>query len=596
MLRVGNDNAATLSAEKPSVPGCAFWRLDPAESSDSFFERFGSTIVSRGIVDAASLDRAMRAALKTNDRLDLVLLKLGLIEETRLCDEIASALNLAVVKTEDVPTEEVDDWLFSPQFVRNRRILPLKVDRDRIVIAEVDPFDSEPRAALAYMSGRVVETRMIENSAFQKAYHRIYDKLPSTTEQLDDHRLTEVSDADVERLRDIASEAPVIKLVSELITEAVDARASDVHLEPAQNGLDVRFRINGHLHPKHSFPSGLQAAVTSRIKIMARLDIAEKRMPQDGRIRMPIKGVDVDFRVSTIPIPFGESIVLRILDRSRVALDFPALGFSADDTDAISSLAKQPNGIFLVTGPTGSGKTTTLYTALSGINRPSTKIFTVEDPVEYQLAGINQVQVQPSIGLDFPHALRSILRQDPDVIMIGEIRDLETAKIAIQASLTGHLVLSTLHTNSAAGTVTRLIDMGIQPYLLASTLNGILAQRLVRRLCEHCARPHPHASMWESRIRDELGARLPTSPQRIGAECGCPKCQGTGFTGRLAITELLVMDKRQRAHVLSGSAETELENAGEEAGFNKLYISGLLKVWAGQTTIEDVLSSTKGTP
>ena len=277
----------------------------------------------------------------------------------------------------------------------------------------------------------------------------------------------------------------MIRLVNQIIANAVEARASDIHIEPNVDQVLVRYRIDGMLRTAQVLAPALRAAITSRIKIMSKLDIAERRMPQDGRIKVAVRGVDIDFRVSTIPTIFGESVVMRILDRSRVELDFAKLGFAADHISALQGLMHEPNGIILVTGPTGSGKTTTLYTALKSLNSSERKIFSVEDPIEYQLAGINQVQVRPEIGLDFPHALRAILRQDPDIIMIGEIRDLETARIAIQSSLTGHLVLSTLHTNSAAAAITRLIDIGVENYLLASTVKGVVAQRLVRKLCRH---------------------------------------------------------------------------------------------------------------
>ncbi len=574
-------------------PDLSSFILDPV----NFFQGLGATLVDEGILDEASLVRAQRAAAKTNERLDQVLLKLGLIPETRLCSEIAAALGISVVGLDDIPIAPISPELIDAHFVRSRRVLPLQVDEESIVLAEVDPFDGEPREALSYLTGLPVRTRLVEATVFQRAVQGLYVETSQPHEQNNrDPRFDGVSEADVERLRDIAGEAPVIRLVNEVIAEAADARASDIHLEPVQDGLDVRYRIDGHLHRMRTLAHGLQAAVSSRIKIMARLDIAERRMPQDGRIKAPVRGVDIDLRVSTIPTAFGESIVLRILDRSRVELNFSTLGFSKGEIADLSRLTGQPNGIFLVTGPTGSGKTTTLYTALAGINRPSAKIFTVEDPIEYQLAGINQVQVQPSIGLDFPHALRSILRQDPDVIMIGEIRDLETAKIAIQASLTGHLVLSTLHTNSAAATVTRLIDMGLEHFLLASTLNGVLAQRLVRRLCPHCSEPHPDALLWAERITADLGGTLPSSPPRVMRAKGCPSCRNTGFSGRLAIAELMTIGERQRAQILAHSSEVDLEASARADGMNALYESGLSKVWSGMTTIEDVLSITKVAP
>jgi general secretion pathway protein E len=320
---------------------------------------------------------------------------------------------------------------------------------------------------MAYLTGRAVKVRIFVPADFDKTFDGLYKSQTSAGRATRGGE--DASELDVQRLRDMASEAPVIRLVNQIIADAVEGRASDIHIEPNVDSVLVRYRVDGMLRTGHVLASSLRAAITSRIKIMSKLDIAERRMPQDGRIKIAVRGVDIDFRVSTIPTVFGESVVMRILDRSRVELDFERLGFHAKHIATLSKLLAEPNGIILVTGPTGSGKTTTLYTALKGLNAPDTKVFTVEDPVEYQIAGINQVQVQAGIGFDFPHALRSILRQDPDIIMIGEIRDLETARIAIQSSLTGHLVLSTLHTNSAAAAITRLVDMGVENYLLAST-------------------------------------------------------------------------------------------------------------------------------
>ena len=329
------------------------------------------------------------------------------------------------------------------------------------------------------------------------------------------------------RLEDMASEAPVIRLVHDLITRAVEAQASDIHIEPREDSVRVRYRIDGVLTTVETLPLSLRAAVTSRVKIMAHLNIAERRLPQDGRVKATVRGRPIDFRVSTMPTMLGESVVMRILDRSSVPLDFAPLGFRGAVLDGFMRLLAQPNGIILVTGPTGSGKTTTLYTALHLLNKAESKLFTVEDPIEYQLAGINQIQVQPKIGLTFAHALRSILRQDPDIIMVGEIRDLETAQMAIQASLTGHLVLSTLHTNGAAASLTRLMDMGVDDYLLASTVTGILAQRLVRRLCTKCAAP-------ETAPPPLIARRGDTHQDLSGLrrKVGCQACRNTGYQGR----------------------------------------------------------------
>ena len=391
----------------------------------------------------------------------------------------------------------------------------------------------------------------------------------------------------------MASEAPTIRLVNQIIFNAVELRASDIHVEPNVDSVLVRYRIDGALRTAQILPPNLRAAVTSRIKIMSRLDIAERRLPQDGRIKIAVRGVDIDFRVSTIPTVFGESVVLRILDRSRIDLNFERLGFHEKHIAALQELMAQPNGIILVTGPTGSGKTTTLYTALKGLNSSDRKLFTVEDPIEYQLAGINQVQVHPAIGFDFPHALRSILRQDPDIIMIGEIRDLETAQIAIQSSLTGHLVFSTLHTNSAAATITRLVDMGIENYLLASTVKGVLAQRLVRRLCRHCAEPHGNAEFWADEIARKAPAADVNGAPRIRRPRGCAECGQSGFSGRTTIAELLLIDAGIHRMILERSSDVEIERAARASGMSTMYESGIAKVWRGETTIEEVLQVTR---
>jgi general secretion pathway protein E len=355
----------------------------------------------------------------------------------------------------------------------------------------------------------------------------------------------------------------------------------------------VRYRIDGMLRTAQTLAPALRAAITSRIKIMSKLDIAERRMPQDGRIKIVVRGVDVDFRVSTIPTMFGESVVMRVLDRTRVELDFVRLGFSTDHITVLRRLMHEPNGIILVTGPTGSGKTTTLYTALKTLNSVERKIFSVEDPIEYQLTGVNQVQVQAEIGLDFPHALRAILRQDPDIIMIGEIRDLETARIAIQASLTGHLVLSTLHTNSAAASITRLIDIGVENYLLASTLKGVLAQRLVRKLCSYCICEHDSAAYWASELaRTVPGIEALGSPS-IRMARGCTECGNVGFSGRSTIAEILLLNEDVNRLILSNSSDDRINTAAREGGMINMYEMGAVKVWRGETTVEEVLRVTR---
>ncbi|MFH1495981.1 MAG: type II secretion system ATPase GspE, partial [Pseudomonadota bacterium] len=404
-------------------------------------------------------------------------------------------------------------------------------------------------------------------------------------------REEEGGNEDLQQLKDLASEAPIIRLVSLIISHALEARASDIHIEPFENRFIVRYRVDGVMHEVESPPRRFSAAVISRIKIMASLDIAERRLPQDGRIKLRIQGKEIDLRVSTVPTMHGESVVMRILDKSGTTLDFTALGFDPDVLQRFMDVLMQPHGILLVTGPTGSGKTTTLYTALDKLNNPDLKILTVEDPVEYQMEGINQIQVKPQIGLTFANALRSIVRQDPDVIMIGEIRDLETAQIAVQSALTGHMVLSTLHTNDAASTVNRLLDMGMDDYLLTSTVNGILAQRLVRTLCSHCRETYPALP---EVVRDmQLKRYTSADPVMLCRSVGCEQCGGTGYKGRLSIVELLVMSDAIRSLVMRHVTAGEIRQQAIAEGMQTMYENGLRKAVEGTTTIEEVLRVTR---
>ncbi len=395
-------------------------------------------------------------------------------------------------------------------------------------------------------------------------------------------------DHDVGQLRDMAFEAPVVRLVNLLIEGALAAEASDVHIEPFEDSLRVRYRVDGLLYDQESPPRRLQAALTSRIKIMAELNIAERRLPQDGRIRVTAQGRRVDIRVSTVPTVHGESIVMRLLDRSSVFLPFDRLGFSPRTAEGFETLIHRPHGILLVTGPTGSGKTTTLYAALDKINRADLKIITVEDPVEYQLKGVNQIPVRAKIGLSFASGLRHIVRQDPDVIMVGEIRDLETAEIAIQASLTGHLVFSTLHTNDAPGAVTRLQDMGCEPYLVSSVLNGVLAQRLVRRVCPACRAPdHPDpADLLAIGLTDPTGVELFRGK-------GCNECRGTGYRGRLGIYELFRVTEDARSLILQKAPTGDIRRYAVEHGMTTLRTDGWAKASAGITTVDEILRVTQ---
>jgi general secretion pathway protein E len=403
----------------------------------------------------------------------------------------------------------------------------------------------------------------------------------------------DVNEADVEHLKDLASEAPVIRMVNLIMQRAVEMRASDIHVEPFEQVLKVRFRVDGVLREVESPPVRSTAAVISRIKIMAKLNIAERRLPQDGRIKLQVQGKELDLRVSTVPTMHGESVVIRLLHKESIKFDFGSLGFEGEALNRFLGVLEQPHGIILITGPTGSGKSTSLYTALHKINTPDRKIITVEDPVEYQLEGVNQIQTKPQIGLTFAAALRSIVRQDPDVIMIGEMRDIETARIAVQSALTGHLVLSTLHTNDAAGGVTRLLDMGLEDYLIASTVNGILGQRLVRRLCPHCREsfePMPEVAaelkLWNFSDAREVLLYRPK---------GCEACDGTGYRGRLAISELLVMTDDIRRLVMTNAPARKIEDQALLEGMETMYDDGIRKAVRGLTTVEEVIRVTSDT-
>src|SRR5246127_4556118 len=470
-----------------------------AENAAEVLARLGGSLVDNGAIDRLSRGRARRVAIETAGRLDHVLTQLGLVSERGLAEALAQLIGAPLVGPADYPDVPLFvDWR-KVKFLRRVRAMPIAAAEDRATLAMADPLDVFARDAVAAALGSPVRVAVAVPIELEAAFDRLY---ATSDEDGGDAALLDevVSDAepaeeDAERLKDLASEAPVIRLVNQLIARAVETHASDVHLEPFTDRLRVRYRYDGVLHEVEAPPAPLQAAVISRIKIMARLDIAERRLPQDGRIRLTVRGHEVDFRVSTIPSLHGEKVVLRVLDRTAVGFDYEKLGLPVDIRLGIERLLELPNGMVLVTGPTGSGKTTTLYTGLLRLNTVARNVVTVEDPIEYQLTGINQIQVRPQIGLNFASLLRSILRQDPDVIMIGEIRDLETAQIAVQAALTGHLVLSTVHTNSAAATMPRLRDMGLEDYLMTATLKAVLAQRLVRRLCPECkaVEPSPEA-------------------------------------------------------------------------------------------------------
>ncbi len=558
----------------------------------AFTEAIGRRLLAEGLIDEMALRRAERARQQSGERFDLVLARLGLVPEEALVAVLASEIGMPTAAKPLRPYASALDAEIDPAFLKAKRILPLDEGPDRIVVAVADPFDTASLQALAFHTEKVIEPHIAATGDIDQALERLYGADGTSSLAAESATSAGYSHADdVRRLEDLASEAPIIRLVQDIIVRAVEARASDIHVEPRTDNLRIRYRIDGVLHTVETLAPDLAAGVTSRIKILSRLDIAERRLPQDGRTRSVVRGRELDLRVSTVPTMSGESCVLRLLDRNAVPLDFSALGFAPDLQDGIEALLRQPHGIVLVTGPTGSGKTTTLYTALRSLNAETAKILTVEDPIEYRLPDINQMQVQPRIALTFATALRSILRQDPDVIMIGEIRDLETAQIAIQASLTGHLVLSTVHTNSAAATVTRLLDMGVENYLLASSVTGVLAQRLVRRICHNCAVPHQSASEIVDRLAAEAGVNAANA--RLLSRGGCPECRNTGYVGRIAIGELLVMSGTIRDMIHARGLDHDIETAAIAGGMRTLYRDGLMKVLAGETTLEELLRVTR---
>ncbi|MBN8893673.1 MAG: type II secretion system ATPase GspE [Rhodanobacter sp.] len=549
-------------------------------------------LVARGRLKDSDLGRARRLHEEsTEGTLTTLMARLGLVSERDLAEAWAELLQVPLLAARDAPELPPAELELSLRFLKQQHVVPVQEGSDGLALLVADPADPYPLHAVELAAGRPVALRVGLRSEIDGLIERYYGSgrsaMGTIVENLDGSAAEE---DDVEHLRDLASEAPVIRLVNLILQRAVEQRASDVHIEPFENRLKVRYRIDGVLHEVEAPPSSSTAAVISRVKIMARLNIAERRLPQDGRIQLRVQGKELDLRVSTVPTSFGESVVMRILDRESVVFDFESLGFTDSFKQRFVEVLNKPHGILLVTGPTGSGKTTTLYTALSQINTNDVKIITVEDPVEYQLEGINQIQVKPQIGLDFSGALRSIMRQDPDVIMIGEMRDLETCRIAIQSALTGHLVLSTLHTNSAAGGVTRLLDMGVEDYLLGSTINGILAQRLVRRLDPETA--IAYEALPEVIAQFELEKYTDERPIRLWKP-GTSATNPSGYRGRRAIMEFLTMSDPLRRLVMQRASEGEIEKQARAEGMRTMYEDGIAKAVAGITTLEEVMRVTQ---
>ncbi len=515
--------------------------------------------------------------------------RLGVVSDKDIANALGSLLALPVVQRSEYPNEAILNGSISPRFLKENTSVPLDQKDDKIVLAMADPLDKNVVDAIRIATGKCIEIRIGTLSDIDDVINQISGLDSSKMNQIiDEASVDEISDDELDQLKDLASEAPVIRLVNLIIQRAAEQGASDIHIEPFEGDLKVRYRIDGVLQEVESPPRQFAAAVISRIKIMAKLNIAERRLPQDGRIRNRIQGRDYDMRISTVPTMHGESVVMRLLNQESVVLDFKALGFQQEDHDKFVNALSQPHGMILLTGPTGSGKTTTLYTALSLLNKPHRKIITVEDPVEYQLEGINQIQAKASIGLTFANALRSIVRQDPDVIMVGEMRDLETAEICVQSALTGHLVLSTLHTNDSASSITRLMEMGVEDYLLTSTLNAVVAQRLVRVLCDECKTK----AEIPAKIKDEIDSDM-TAEHMYVAGNGCDACHHTGYSGRICILELLIITDEIRKLILAHADATTIENFAFQQGMKTMYQDGLQKVAQGITSLEEILRVTQ---
>ena len=546
-------------------------------------------LIAQGLADEKMLERAARVAAESGRRLDHVLTQLGIVSEKDLARSLGVLLGAPITEPDRYPRAPLVPERLRSKFLRMAHAVPIALEHDKLVVAMSYPLDGFTARAIAAAVRLPVVTEVAIPVELEAALDRLYPEADAAATTDDETLGQDGFEDDTERLKDLASGAPVIRLVNQLIARAVESQASDIHIEPAEDRLRVRYRYDGVLQEEESPPPRLSAAIVSRIKIMAKLDIAERRLPQDGRLKLTVRGQEVDFRVSTVPSLHGETVVLRILDRNAVELEFTNLGLPSTIAERLTSSLSLPNGIVLVTGPTGSGKTTTLYTSLLQINSVARKIVTVEDPIEYQLAGINQIQVKPQIGLNFASLLRSILRQDPDVIMVGEIRDIETAQIAVQAALTGHLVLSTLHTNSAAATITRLRDMGLEDYLITAVLRGVLAQRLVRRLCPHCRQSYTAPD--ELIEGFALDQRTDAWPIKLWRAVGCPQCRHTGYRGRQAIAEFLVPNEEIEHLIFARADHVAVERAAVAGGMITMFNAGLDAALAGATTIEEVVRS-----
>ncbi|MGE5220746.1 MAG: type II secretion system ATPase GspE [Chloroflexota bacterium] len=553
-------------------------------------------LVQRQLISTEELERIVKLQTEQQAPLTQLIVELGFLSEEDLLPVLRDHFEIPVMSLRDLPPVPLPLELPPGigDFLKLARMVPVKIDGAELVVATADPLNISRLHALELACGmraRPVLAREKEIAARIEAHYSSAYAADSNPEV----RAQEVEgigdEEDVAHLRDMASEVPVIRMVNQMLVRALESRASDVHIEPFENQLKVRYRIDGILHEVESPPRQLKAAVISRLKILAQLNIAERRLPQDGRIKTRLAGKEVDLRISTVPTLYGESVVIRLLERGQIFTQLDALGFPPVLLAQFNEMILKPHGMILVTGPTGSGKTTTLYGALQKINDPGKKIITIEDPVEYQLSGVNQIHVKPQIGLTFANGLRSIVRQDPDVIMVGEIRDAETAEIAVQAALTGHLVFSTLHTNDAAGAISRLLEMGVQDYLLSSSLLGVLAQRLVRRLCMSCRREMPFSD--STGLSGELEIFESNAPRTVWEAVGCDACSGTGYLGRVGIFEWLLVTPEICKVMVQHADAGSIRSLAVQQGMRLLRDDGWDKVRQGLTTLAEVLRVTR---
>ncbi len=557
-------------------------------------------VFNESLVDGLNLPAGEREAMLVLARTEGVsfpktLVSRGLLSAEALRSAYENLCGIPPFRGEGSEVKPVPAETLPLSFLRARLLVPLSLDDGTLVVAMADPLDVDAREAVAKATGQRVVVLAGTEEDVREAIEKMYGESGSSMERLveqvgEEGEEIRAEGEKVEHLIGVASEAPIIRLVNFIIARAIERGASDIHLEPYEKALRVRYRIDGILADVDSPPKRLQTAIISRVKIMSRLNIAESRLPQDGRIKLRISGKEIDFRVSTVPTLFGESVVIRILDQASVPLNLGTLGFSDEALPAFREMVTAPHGMVLVTGPTGSGKTTTLYGALQEIRTSERKVITIEDPVEYQIPGVNQIQVKPQIGLTFASGLRSIVRQDPDVILVGEIRDRETAEIAIHSALTGHMVLSTLHTNDAAGAIARLLEMGVEEYLLPSSLTGVLAQRLVRTICKACSVPREISPSFREETYREAGF-VTEGDIRIGR--GCEACGGTGFRGRMGIFELLRVRDKIRELILARSDAGAIRASAVGDGMVLLREDGWAKVRRGMTTIEEVVRVTR---